>query len=899
MKKIIFLFVVFVMSLIFTISANAAKIVDNGECGLKGDNVTWTLDSDGVVIISGEGEMYYRDFYEGKYPAFYEDDRVEKVIIKNGVTTVAPAMFYKCKNLKSVILEGSIRLCEEAFSECESLGFVYVYSDFNGVEDSSFSANPTLNKIYLAPEATQASFNGLQRIKNVILSDGYAYKLVDGKASLVGIDTYEISGEVVLPEKIDGYELSTICEGTFDGSFVNKLTVPYTVTKLENKVFYGTTSLEEVILGKGITILPYAAFEACFNLKRVTLPDTITLFDTLITDISGIPGTEYDSNIGAQFKRCSSLEEIVLPSKLEYIPASTFSGCTALKKIVIPDSVKDFLQSFQIKFSNNFQDVTVTNVYSNTFSGCDSLESIVLSKNLKSLPSRTFYHCDNLTEVYIPGSVTEISEEAFKNCTKLESVIIGTDTQINPLSASFSLFPVAYAADEPQGLDIGIGAFENCTSLVFVSIDKSLTTIAENAFNDCGDITDIFYNGSEEEWNKIVFGSNNDSLLSARKHFNTESQYTHPFNSETVSLATCTKDGLLNCSCSCGYKFEVTLKAKGHNLDGAVEKITKEPTCSSEGVKVFYCVDCNEIANTHALLPLEHNPVRDFSPGSMEKSGYDITRCSLCDIVLSERILAKIDEIKVWDNLTCNKKGANPTFTVSVNGGLTSLGKEDYTVKYSSNGKKAGIFTLTITFKGFYEGSTTVKYKILPGVAENLKATPSANSVKLTWDKVYGASGYKIYKYDTKNKKYTLLSTISDKTTYTVKDLKAYTSYKFMVKAYGKSDLGTVVATGGASINVRTKLQTPTITSLTSPSKGKALIKWANIGSETGYQVYYSTSKSGEYKKLTTTKANKVSFTKSGLTKGKTYYFKVRAYKSVDGKTIYSKFSSIKSLKIK
>ena len=120
-----------------------------------------------------------------------------------------------------------------------------------------------------------------------------------------------------------------------------------------------------------------------------------------------------------------------------------------------------------------------------------------------------------------------------------------------------------------------------------------------------------------------------------------------------------------------------------------------------------------------------------------------------------------------------------------------------------------------------------------------------------------------------------------------------------MVKAYGKSDLGTVVATGGASINVRTKLQTPTITSLTSPSKGKALIKWTNIDSETGYQVYYSTSKSGEYKKLTTTKANKVNFTKSGLTKGKTYYFKVRAYKKTSTATVFGEFSKIHSAKIK
>ena len=340
------------------------------------------------------------------------------------------------------------------------------------------------------------------------------------------------------------------------------------------------------------------------------------------------------------------------------------------------------------------------------------------------------------------------------------------------------------------------------------------------------------------------------------------------------------------------------MKAKGHNLDSAVKEITKKPTCTEEGVEVYYCVDCKEIARTTALLPLEHKPVRDFSPGSMKKNGYDITKCALCNVVLSERILPKIKEIKVWDGLICNKKGANPIFTVYIDD-TSSLGEESYTVKYSGNGKKAGIFTATITFKGLYEGKTTVKYKILPGVATNLKATSSAKSIKLTWDKVYGAYGYKIYQYNTKNKKYTHIATVNGNTSYTVKELKAYTAYKFRVKAYGKSDLGTVDSTGVASVEARTKLTTPDITALTSPAKGKAIIKWKNIGSETGYQVYYSTSKNGTYKKLATTKANIVQYSKSGLSKGKTYYFKVRAYKKTNSDNVYSSFSAVKSVKIK
>ena len=74
-------------------------------------------------------------------------------------------------------------------------------------------------------------------------------------------------------------------------------------------------------------------------------------------------------------------------------------------------------------------------------------------------------------------------------------------------------------------------------------------------------------------------------------------------------------------------------------------------------------------------------------------------------------------------------------------------------------------------------------------------------------------------------------------------------------------------------------------------------LKWNAVKGADGYQVYYSTSKDGEYKKLTST--TKTSLTKSGLKSGKTYYFKVRAYKKTDSGTLYGSFSSVKSAKIK
>ena len=83
-------------------------------------------------------------------------------------------------------------------------------------------------------------------------------------------------------------------------------------------------------------------------------------------------------------------------------------------------------------------------------------------------------------------------------------------------------------------------------------------------------------------------------------------------------------------------------------------------------------------------------------------------------------------------------------------------------------------------------------------------------------------------------------------------------------------------------------------------AKKAAKLSWSKQTGATGYNVYMATSKNGKYKKIATVKGNgNVKFTKTGLTKGKTYYFKVAAYTTSGKKTINSAYSSAKSAKAK
>ena len=158
--------------------------------------------------------------------------------------------------------------------------------------------------------------------------------------------------------------------------------------------------------------------------------------------------------------------------------------------------------------------------------------------------------------------------------------------------------------------------------------------------------------------------------------------------------------------------------------------------------------------------------------------------------------------------------------------------------------------------------------------------------------------GYKVYSYNYKKKKWQYVGKTSG-TSYTIKKLKVATTYKYRVRAY-KTISGTqYFGAYTSSLKTSTKTSTPKISKISSKSK-KATLSWKKVSGASGYEVYMATSKKGKYKKVKTITSGKtVKYTKSSLKKKKTYYFKIRAYKKVSGKKIYSSYSSIKSIKIK
>ena len=197
----------------------------------------------------------------------------------------------------------------------------------------------------------------------------------------------------------------------------------------------------------------------------------------------------------------------------------------------------------------------------------------------------------------------------------------------------------------------------------------------------------------------------------------------------------------------------------------------------------------------------------------------------------------------------------------------------------------------------YYEGEKDFYFTIRPGTTEEVKATQTTSSVTLKWSKVKKATGYRVYQYDSSTGEWKTLKTTTERT-YTVKNLKPGTKYEFSIKAYTKTADGTIWSKNTTRIETATKPATPSL-KLTSTKNGTANISWSNVKGESGYQVYYSDKKNGDYIKINNYSANTVKTSKAKLTSGKTYYFKVRAYKKTASGTVYGSFSSVKSIKTK
>ena len=151
-------------------------------------------------------------------------------------------------------------------------------------------------------------------------------------------------------------------------------------------------------------------FESCKSLTKITIPDTVT---------------KIENNT---FANCTGLTEIEIPSNVKSIGISAFSDCSNLEKVTLNEGLNTLSENsfYGTKISSIYIPSTLTNVsnYGSPFKNCASLNDVTFSKKPAIIPEYLFEGCTGLKEITIPGNIYKIKNNAFNDCSALEKITI-------------------------------------------------------------------------------------------------------------------------------------------------------------------------------------------------------------------------------------------------------------------------------------------------------------------------------------------------------------------------------------------------------------------------------------------------------------------------------------------
>ena len=349
MKKRIFSFVLAVLMIasLLPATALAVDIVDSGTCGAKGSNLTWTLDSEGVLTISGSGDMH--GYGSSDAPWYGSRSRVKSAVIAEGVTSIGESAFENCRSLTSVTIPNSVTsIGWSAFFYCKSLTSVTIPDSVTSVGAYAFLGCTSLTSVTIPNSVTSIG--------------GCAF---DECWSLTS---------VTIPDSVTSIGDSAFASCTS----LTSVTIPDSVTSIGGGAFAWCTSLTGIWVTEGNSHYSSDASGVLFSKDKTTLVQYPGAFAAY-----AIPDSVTSIGAGA-FGGCTSLTSVTIPDSVTSIGQHAFNGCRSLTSVTIPDGV--------------------TSIGAYAFSECSSLTSVTIPDSVTSIGDGAFASCTSLTDVYYAGS---------------------------------------------------------------------------------------------------------------------------------------------------------------------------------------------------------------------------------------------------------------------------------------------------------------------------------------------------------------------------------------------------------------------------------------------------------------------------------------------------------------
>ena len=580
------------------------------------------------------------------------------------------------------------------------------------------------------------------------------------------------------------------------------------------------------------------------------------------------------------FKDNTSLECISLPEETTSIGTSSFSGCTALHSVFLNEKL--------------------TSVGDEAFSGCGELKEIEVPYSVNEIGDNAFSDINDISIKAVEGSAA--SQYAANNTnTSLETV------ELKSVSITITKMPAKLSCKMSEEIDsAGIkvtavledGSSKDVSGEVYCEFeDKQLGT----------NVVNVYYLDVATSYEVEVVADKCTYTISYKNEYGEE--IAEPVSGsamagEEISLKIKDIKGYIPDNPSqkavigANNEFIVTYTSEPDiNIEEvAFSEITKQ-SYTGKQIRPDIVVEYEGkplVEGTDYYLDYGENI--NVGTGTVTIIGTgNYTGIKEIEFEISNPVLTVGNISLTSSNYSYTGKQIKPEPTVIINGKKLINGT-DYTVSYGAN-KNPGYGSVTVIGIGDFTGEATVKFTIAKVTGLKAKST-GTNYIKLSWAKQPNVKGYKVYRQS--GNKYKLIKTISGSknTSYTVKKLSSGKGYKFKVRTYVGSK--PYYGVYSSILSVPTK---PGKVSLNKLSTGKTHYVKATWKQKagTGYQVRIATNSEFTKNKATYTVKSYKTKTKTikKLKKGKTYYVKVRAYKTYGDNTQYGAWSNYKKIKCK
>ena len=763
----------------------------------------------GVTVISGE--VYSSGPYTvpstvekiGDY-AFSESYIVE-VNVPSNVKTIGAYAFYNCEALETVTLAEGV----------ETLGDSAFCFDVYG-EQSLLTS--------LALPATLSAFGENAFPENCLLA------VAEGNKNYSS-DSY---GVLFNADKTTLIKYPSLSEYT-------EYVMPSTVVTVQEHAFYSAENLTAVTLSDNLETIGNSAFCYCSSLKTVesktgnvkTIGSNAFYRCELLENLCPLKNIE---TIGIfAFGYCYKLTEITLSASLEEIGSSAFNQCSTLKDVYYTSDANDWKHVIIGDWNDPLTKVTMHyDAHTHSFGDWRVYTEPTCTETGKDEKLCSYCGFKDYREVDMLGhSFTNYVRNNNATCNSLETETARCDRcpVKDTRSIAGTKLQHTYVTDEyvaPTCTETGLTEGEHCEECKTVFVKQEVIPVLGHSFTNYvsdGNMTCVV-DGTKTakcdrcnktdtlpDENCVAPGHNvvakdpveptceeagyigGTHCSRCKTEFEPGEEVAALGHNEVTDKAvapSCEENGFTEGShCDrCGKVFTAPQKTEptGHTevVDSAVAAV-----CGKTGLtEGSHCGVCGKVLKEQIPTEsLSHNYVTTTKKGTATADGKTETKCTLCGDVTSLTIYNKANRIALAKtSYTYDGKVKKPAVTVKTSAGKTLKSGTDYTVKYSNAKSKAiGSYSVTITFKGNYEGSKTVKYTIVP-VGTSLSSLTAQNAgFTATWKKqTKNTTGYQIEYATNSSFKSSKTVTVTKNTTLSkaLSGLKEKTKYYVRVRTY-------------------------------------------------------------------------------------------------------------------